>query len=97
MNKAFICRQFVSEAWTASMALLTFHCSQSKIHMARACACLITWLLVRKVLHTPNAGLGRLVVNRFLLLQFSEKPALGGAISLYYFAFWKPTIILETQ
>lgn len=54
MNKTFICRQFMSEAGTASIVLLTFHCSQAKIHMVRACACLITWLLVGKVLHTPK-------------------------------------------
>lgn len=62
------------------------------------CMCMSDHMaLGRKSLTYPNAGLGRLVVNRFALLQFSEKPALGGAISLYYAAFWKPTVILETQ
>ena len=65
MNKVFICRQFVFETWAGRMALLTFHCSRSQIHMAGACVCLIAWLLVGEVLHTPQAGLERLVANRF--------------------------------
>lgn len=70
MNKVFICRRLMFETWTASVALLTFHCSQSKIHMASACEHLITWLLVGKMLYTLKVGHGRLVVNSFILLQF---------------------------
>ena len=68
MNKVFICRRLMFE--TASMALLTFHCSQSEIHMACTCECLITWPLVGRMLYTLKVGHGRLVVNRFILLQF---------------------------
>lgn len=55
MNKVFICRQLLFDTRTASMALLTFHCSQSKIHMARACERLITWLSAGNIPHAPRS------------------------------------------
>lgn len=70
MNKVFICRRHMFETWTASVALLTFHCSQSTIHMACPCECLVTWFLVGEILYTPKVGHGRLAVNRCVLLQF---------------------------
>lgn len=60
----------MSETWTATVALLTFHCSQSGILMACPCARLVTWLMVGKVWDAPKVGHGRLVVNGFVLLQF---------------------------
>lgn len=95
MNKVFICRQLMFDTWAASVALLTFHCSQSKIHMACTCECLITRFLVGNVLYTPKVGHGRLVVNKSVLLQFFRETSFRWSHFLYYSAFWKPAIILE--
>lgn len=95
MNKVFICRQLMLDTRAARMALLTFHCSQSKIHMACTCERLITWLLVGKISYTPKVGHGRLAVNKSVLLQFFQETSFRWSHFLYYSAFWKPAIILE--
>lgn len=96
MNKVFICRRLIFGTWTASMALLTLYCSQAQIHMACACVWgLVTWLLVEKIVYPPKVGHGRLVLTRFVLLQFFGEASFTWSHFLCYSASWKPAIIWE--